>query len=174
MTLPTNRKLEALFDLPLTQQEIDISVPEIKISQAAIVALDDVIYKIEAALPQVKGLELADDELDALSTLAVDGYKDLTDLGMQVDSRFAAEIFSVAANMLGHAISAKTAKLDKKLKMIDLQLKKMRLDQQAQQIAEKKIDDGNEPLSIGTGTVLSRNDLLERILASNKQNSQKE
>jgi hypothetical protein len=59
-----------------------------------------------------------------------DSYDELMTLGMQVDSRFASEIFSVASNMLGHAITAKTAKLDKKLKMIDLQLKKMRLDQQ--------------------------------------------
>jgi hypothetical protein len=64
------------------------------------------------------------------------------DLGMQVDSRFASEIFSVASNMLGHAITAKTAKMDKKLKMIDLQLKKMRLDQQQSVIDAKATDAG--------------------------------
>jgi len=86
------------------------------------------------------------------------------DLGMQVDSRFASEIFSVASNMLGHAITAKTAKLDKKLKMIDLQMKKMRLDQQQ---ADK--DPEGAAAQTGQGHVLSRNELLERILGKNQK-----
>jgi len=168
MTLPTNHKLEELFDLPPSSTDI----PKIKLTteetKSALLEIDYTIDKVEAALPQVRGLELADEELDELSTLAVDGYKNLTDLGMQVDSRFAAEIFSVAANMLGHAITAKTAKLDKKLKMIDLQLKKMRLDQQASAAAAK--DPDSVPTHEGSGHVLSRNELLERILSSSKQN----
>jgi hypothetical protein len=94
---------------------------------------------------------------------------------MQVDSRFASEIFSVASNMLGHAITAKTAKLDKKLKMIDLQMKKMRLDQQQQIIDAKKAEVGDpEAVQTAQGMVLSRNDLLERLLASNNQKDKKE
>jgi hypothetical protein len=166
MTLPTNRKLEELFDLPPTQQEIDIAIPELPENRNTLAALDDTIDKVEAALPQVRGLELSDVELDELSNLAVAGYKDLTDLGMQVDSRFAAEIFSVASNMLGHAITAKTAKLDKKLKMIDLQLKKMRLDQTANK--------DPEATQTAHGMVLSRNDLLERLIKGKDQNAQKE
>ena len=168
MTLPTNHKLEELFDLPPTQPQLDAAMPELVVNRETILALDETIDKIEAALPRVRGLDLADSELDELSKLAVDGYKDLTDLGMQVDSRFASEIFSVASNLLGHAITAKTAKLDKKLKIIDLQLKKMRLDQQA---AAAVKDYGGEVPQQGQGHVLSRNEPLEQILASNKQNS---
>ena len=70
---------------------------------------------------------------------------------------------------LGHAISAKTAKLDKKLKMVDLQLKKMRLDQ------SKPAEEDGGPTQTGTGVVLSRNDLLERIIGKGKdQNAKKE
>jgi len=60
--------------------------------------------------------------------------------------------------MLGHAITAKNAKMNKKLKMIELQLKKARLDQQA-----AKNTDG-EPEQTGTGQVLDRNELLQRLL----------
>ena len=87
---------------------------------------------------------------------------------MQVDSRFASEIFSVASNMLGHAITAKTAKLDKKLKMIDLQMKKMRLDQQQQALDSKAVESGTEPTQTAEGMVLSRNDLLDRILGKDQ------
>ena len=161
------RKLEELFDLPPTTEEVEAAVPSIAENRTAIQTLDDAIDKIDAALPAVRGLESTDQEMDELAGLATSSYKDLMDLGMQVDSRFASEIFSVASNMLGHAITAKTAKLDKKLKMIDLQMKKMRLDQQQ---ADK---DPEAAAQQGQGHVLSRNELLERILGKN-QNAQKE
>jgi hypothetical protein len=161
------RKLEELFDLPPTTEEVEAAVPSIAENGTAIQTLDAAIDKIDAALPAVRGLESTDQEMDELAGLATSSYKDLMDLGMQVDSRFASEIFGVASNMLGHAITAKTAKLDKKLKMIDLQMKKVRLDQQQ---ADK---DPEATAQQGQGHVLSRNELLERILGKN-QNAQKE
>jgi len=159
------RKLEELFDLPPTDQEITDAVPNLANNRETIVALDQVIDKIDSALPAVRGLDATDTEMDELAGLATGSYRDLMDLGMQVDSRFASEIFSVASNMLGHAITAKTAKLDKKLKMIDLQLKKARLDQAHPE---------EKPAQPGTGHVLSRNELLDRIIGANNQKTQKE
>lgn len=157
------RKLEELFDLPPTSDEVDAAIPELPENRQALQVLDDVIDKIDTALPAVKGLEASDQEMDDLAKLAQESYRDLMDLGMQVDSRFASDIFSVASNMLGHAITAKTAKLDKKLKMIDLQLKKARLDQNR----------AEEPAAGVThtaqGVVLNRNDLLERLLKDSKK-----
>jgi len=66
--------------------------------------------------------------------------------------------------MLGHAITAKTAKLDKKLKMVQLQLAKAKLDHQIKKDAGTAQDQAVE----GEGIVLDRNDLLKQILA-NKQ-----
>ena len=164
------RKLSELFDLPPTTDEIDTAIPDLPTSRETLQALDTAIDKIDNALPAVRGLDSTDTEMDELSDLAKGSYKDLMDLGMQVDSRFASEIFGVASNMLGHAITAKTAKLDKKLKMIDLQLKKMRLDQ----TAKPDGDDGTGLVQTAQGVVLSRNDLLERIVGRKDQNSQKE
>jgi hypothetical protein len=163
------KKLEELFDLPISTEQEPTAVPSEETTRQTLAALDDSIDKINAALPAVRGLESSDQEMDELATLAQDSYKDLMDLGMQVDSRFASEIFGVASNMLGHAITAKTAKLDKKLKMIDLQLKKMRLDQNV-----KPEDPAAGPMETAQGMVLSRNDLLERLLRGKDQNTQKE
>jgi hypothetical protein len=163
------KKLEELFDLPPSTEQESAAVVPAETTRQTLAALDDSIDKINAALPAVRGLESSDQEMDELSDLAQHSYKDLMDLGMQVDSRFAAEIFSVASNMLGHAITAKTAKLDKKLKMIDLQLKKMRLDQNV-----KTEDPAGSPIETAQGMVLSRNDLLERLLRGKDQNTQKE
>ena len=153
------KKLNELFELP--QDEIDslhFPIPKNanEITTDALSALE----KIDQALPQVCGLEASDTELDELAQMAVDSFKDLSDLGMQVDSRFSSEIFGVASNMLGHAITAKTAKLNKKLKMIDLQLKKAQLDQK---LASKSEEIENTP--IGEGKALDRNELL-KMLAS--------
>ena len=170
------RKLESLFDLPpSTPAEDEPTPPPAEDFRSQLQTLDDTIDKIDAALPGVRGLEANDTEMDTLSKMATDSYDELMTLGMQVDSRFASEIFSVASNMLGHAITAKTAKMDKKLKMIDLQLKKMRLDQQQAVIDAKAAEAGDgEAMQTAQGMVLSRNDLLERLLASKDQKDKKE
>jgi hypothetical protein len=173
------KKLEQLFDLPPSDESSDSitaeSTADLPITRDTLQALDEAIDKVDSALPAVRGLDASDAEMDELAQLAVNSYKDLSELGMQVDSRFASEIFSVASNMLGHAITAKNSKLDKKLKMIDLQLKKMRLDQQQQIIDQKKTpEEDGESVQTGTGVVLSRNDLLERLLGRKDQNATKE
>ena len=162
------RKLEELFDLPPTEEEVDTALPSLPANKETLQALDEAIDKIDNALPAVKGLDASDSEMDELSELAKASYQDLMDLGMQVDSRFASEIFSVASNMLGHAITAKTAKLDKKLKMVDLQMKKMRLDQQ-QQVLDAKDSENTVTTQTAHGVVLSRNDLLDRIIGKGKE-----
>ena len=170
------RKLEELFDLPPTSKDQVDDAPEVDPAppvedfRTQLQTLDDTIDKIDAALPGVRGLESSDAEMDSLSKMATDSYDELMTLGMQVDSRFASEIFSVASNMLGHAITAKTAKLDKKLKTIDLQLKKMRLDQQ-QQIIDAKETENTPAAQVGQGVILSRNDLLDRIIGKGQNDT---
>ena len=114
--------------------------------------------KIAAALPKVKGLgDMADSELDDLAAKAEQAYDDLMDLGMNVEARYSSRIFEVAGGMLKNAIDAKTAKLDKKLKMIELQLKKQKLDQDA--------SGGEDGISIqGDGVIITdRNSLIEKL-----------
>jgi hypothetical protein len=164
------RKLEELFELPPSKDTpTDVSSVPAEDLRSQLQTLDDNIDKIDLALPGVRGLEANDAEMDSLADLAKSSYNDLMDLGMQVDSRFASEIFSVASNMLGHAITAKTAKMDKKLKMIDLQLKKMRLDQQQSVLDAKAAEDSGEAMQTAQGMVLSRNDLLERLLSKDQK-----
>jgi hypothetical protein len=99
--------------------------------------------------------------MDALASKAQESFDNLMDLGMNVDSRYASEIFNVASQMLGHAITAKNAKINKKLKIIELQLKKAKLD----------IDSGNDNnLPTAEGHILDRNELLNRLL--NKSNAE--
>jgi hypothetical protein len=155
--------LEELFELPKDESEVNDDFIETAEVQTYTQEAYSNLEKIENALPQVRGLEASDTEMDELAELAKNSYKDLMDLGMQVDSRFASEIFNSAGTMLGHAITAKTAKINKKLKMIDLQMKKAQLDHK---ISSKTEEIENTPL--GEGNLLDRNELLRSILASKK------
>jgi hypothetical protein len=152
------KKLQELFELPdEVQDTIHSSIDKADAELVTKEAYDN-LQKIENALPQVEGLEAADTEMDDLAALATNSYKDLVDLGMQVDSRYASEIFNAASSMLGHAITAKTAKINKKLKMLDLQLKKAQLDQKLSSKVEEV-----ENLPLGTGQKLDRNELLKLL-----------
>src|SRR6056300_628077 len=158
------KKLEELLNLPDSKEIIDqdkndskkedkkTALIEHEETQRNIAELD----KISAALPQVKGLgEMADKELNEVASKSMQAYEDLMDLGMNVESRYSGRVFEVAGNMLKTNLDAKVAKLDKKLKMVELQLKK-----------EKQDKDGSADGDIVQGegyVVTDRNSLLEKL-----------
>jgi len=165
------KQLEQLLNLPATDSDVGPTAQDaldfIRENQDVITEVDSAISKIDAALPLVRDLERGDDELDELAKLAKEKAEDLMDLGMNIDPRFAGVIMQTAGTMLGHAITAKTAKMDKKLRMINLQLAKARLDHQIKKDAKSGVAD-EEPIE-GQGIVLDRNELLRQILAGNKK-----
>lgn len=163
------KKLSELFELPEDEPNSDVEYdsPILDPNEITTTAYSN-LEKIEHALPMVRDLSASDREMDELALLAKDSFNDLMDLGMQVDSRFASEIFNSASSMLGHAITAKTAKINKKLKMIDLQLKKAALDHK---MTEKTKEIEATPL--GEGKVLDRNELLKTLLGNKNDNNDK-
>jgi hypothetical protein len=118
--------------------------------------------KISAALPAVKGLgDMADKELNEVADKAMQAYEDLMDLGMNVEARYSGRVFEVAGGMLKTSLDAKVAKMDKKLKMIELQLKKEKMDK------EGSNSDGD--IVNGEGYVVTdRNSLLEKLKGIDK------
>ena len=156
------KKLEEILNLPESKKIIKAEEKKTEKATPPAPLLRDISEydKIAASLPQVKGLgDAADSEFDALAQRATDAYDDLIDLGMNVEARYSSRIFEVAASMLKNAIDAKSAKIDKKLKMIELQLKKQKLDQDA----AGNGDDNGIPLT-GDGVIITdRNSLLEKL-----------
>lgn len=159
------RKLEELFDFAPTEEVTEVTVEQ---TRRQLIEIDATIDKIDAALPAVRDLDASDKELDDIAAKATETFENLTDLGFNVDSRYAAELFAVAGTMLGHALTAKTTKLQKKLKVLDLQMKKLKLDADATKNAG-----GDEPTQTAHGQVLSRNDLLDMIKGTRDQNNTK-
>ena len=122
--------------------------------------------KIDKALPLVKDLEGHDNDMDGYATEAMKSYKELMDLGMNSESRHAGKMFEVAQTMMKNAIEAKTAKADKKLRMIELQLKKQRVDQW-----EQKAGGSTDDFIEGEGYIVGdRNKLLDQIIQKVEEN----
>lgn len=174
-----SRTLEELFNLTpepsllesaaaaslVTQAEYDTNNG---IMQYEMDQVNAAIDKIDIALPTVHDLTTSDSELDEIASLAKVSFQTLMDLGMAVDSRVSGTIFQTASTLLGHALTAKQAKLDKKLKIIELQLKKAAHDLKVSQV-EKKLEttqieaiDGS-----GTGALLDRNAIIDAIIKKN-------
>ena len=154
------KKLEELFNLDeSTPADVEI-VPVEKPTHEEVKSLEQsyaAVQEITRGLPQIKELDDIDEkELDNLATKAEQAYDDLMDLGMNVEVRYSSRIFEVASSMMGNAIAAKTAKIDKKLKAVDLQLKKLKIDKDSN-------DDPNDVIN-GQGYVITdRNELLKKL-----------
>ncbi len=123
--------------------------------------------KVDFALPTVVGLEVHDNEMNDIADKAMKTFEDLISLGGNVPDMHAGKIYEVANQMLTTALNAKNSKADKKLKLIELQLKKIR----AEQIDRES---GNGSNNNGVGTEFDRNDLLKYIVeAKNSEKSDK-
>ena len=166
------KKLEDFFNVESTESDAEDQLPLVTEPQQPIETTMALVHeqltiadRIDQALPTVKGLDTEDRELDDYANKAMDSFDRLMDLGFNMDDRNAGKIFEVASTMMGNAITAKTAKLDKKLKMIDLQLKAAKLAQTA------KTEDDNGPQGLGDLTT-DRNAILN-LISQNLKNKDK-
>lgn len=125
-------KLHEFFDLPDDGQlpESDEDEQEITLEQA-----EETIAEFEQKLDKIKIVEdllEADKEFDTLAELATEKFKEVSDLGMQVEANHAGKILGAASTLLGLAISAKSAKINKKLKIMELKMKELTASKPAQ------------------------------------------
>ncbi len=171
------RKLEDTFNLPpmdlpeINQDEVD----EISLyTPADMNQIMERADKIDAALPQVSGLDNVDTDYDEYARKAIDTFDDLIDLGKNVEDRHAADIFNAASSMMGNAITAKTNKAQKKLEVIKLQIQKAKLEHENEKLdylkqRHLKTSEGVESQETEGHIISTRNDMLNDILAGMKR-----
>lgn len=165
------RKMEDFFNLPPAKEEVEIVAP-VKTKDELMVEADSIFNavttaeKVDHALPTVIGLDMHDSEMDDISTKAIKSYEDMVALGGNVPDMHAGKIYEVASQFLKTALEAKNAKAEKKLRMIELQLKKVR----AEQI---DLDQGNGERKGPQGVEFDRNDLLKYIVSNKTEKSDK-
>jgi len=158
------KKLEETFNIKPAEEKVEKNeeeTPSIEESKE----LTEILYaelktteKIDEALPLVQDLNQHDKEMDDIHQKALDAFNDLLQLGMNVEIHAGAKLLETANQMLKTAMEAKDSKVDRKLKMINLQLQKAKLDHKV--VTSK--GDGTELESDGS-VIIDRNELLKRI-----------
>jgi hypothetical protein len=138
-------KLEDTFGIAALEDSI---TPEGLLKQAQV---------LDTNFKQVDPSELHDEEMDEIAQLAMEYGKTLHDLGMSVEVKHAGEIFNASGNMLKIASDARNSKMEKKLKLMKLEMDRIKMDRQA--------PDKPELINQDQVTVLDRNQLLSQIKA---------
>lgn len=155
-------KIEEVFDLPPMKDEtVDEPVKQEQtgLDLTQLQQQLDVADKIDAALPMVRDLEQLDSDMDKYADKAMHAFQDLMDLGQNVEDRHAAAVFDTASKMMTNAITAKTAKMDKKLKMVQLQLQKAKFDAQ-----EAKANGKDDTIQGEAEEFEDRNSLINAVI----------
>lgn len=154
------KKLEEEFNLPPLDAALNaVQAPQADSPIATIQTVEDAITiseKINMALSEVRGMEAHDSEMDDIARQAIDSYTQLMALGMNMTDMAAGPVFANAANMLKIALEAKDSKVTRKLKQVDLMLKKARLDK-ANGVSQEE-----------AGSQFDRNELLKIINQKDK------
>jgi len=159
-------KIEDVFDLPPMNEEVNepVQQQETGLDINQLQQQLDTADKIDAALPMVRDMETLDADMDNYANKAIHAFQDLMDLGQNVEDRHAANVFAVASTMMTNAITAKTAKMDKKLKMVQLQLQKAKFD-----AAENKANGNDTAIQGEAEEFEDRNALINAFI--NKMNN---
>lgn len=160
------KRMEDFFNLPPVESVVEEAPPgksreELMVEAREIYSSLTTAEKVNYALPTVIGLDTHDNEMDDISQKAIKTFEDLIALGGNVPDMHAGKIYEVGAQMLKIALEAKNAKAERKLKMIDLQLKKVRSEQ-------IDLDQGNGDKRAPGGAEFDRNELLRYIVNSQK------
>ena len=149
------RKLEETFDLDPIVNLDETSQYDDNIEEEIDSAMSHA-QQIDEHFQQLRARDAHDREMDEIAEMAIQAHKDLRDLGMSVEVRHAGEIFSSSGTMLKIGLDAKNSKIDKRLKLLKLQLDKLKMDRAA-------IGNKSETSIDGDAKLIDRNELLAQV-----------
>lgn len=160
------KKLEETFNInPVEDKEEMEETPTVEESRELTEILNAEITsteKIDAALPMVTDLNEHDREMDEIHKKALHAFDELFGLGMNVEVHAGAKLMETANQMLKTAMEAKDSKVDRKLKMLNLQMQKAKLDLAIEK-EEKKNAKEEDDFETEGSVVMDRNELMKRL-----------
>ncbi len=133
------KKLEDLFNIgpvdddsetELVEPDFDDDIVEVD-TETEIMEITEAMEisnRINSALAEVRGMEEHDGEMDEIAQKALDNFDQLMSLGMNLTDMAAGPVFGSATQMLKVALDARDSKVNRKLKQVDMMIKKANLD----------------------------------------------
>ena len=161
------KKLEDLFNIgpvddesetELVESDFDDDIVEVD-AETEIMEITEAMEisnRINSALAEVRGMEEHDGEMDEIAPKALDNFDQLMSLGMNLTDMAAGPVFSSATQMLKVALDARDSKVTRKLKQVDMMIKKANLDHR------KDTAKGGDAQEIQPN-VYDRNELLKML-----------
>lgn len=160
------KKLEETFNInPIEEDTTEEETPTIEESRELTEIINSEITsteKIDAALPMVRDLNDHDKDMDDIHQKAISTFEELISLGMNVEVHAGAKLMETANQMLKTAMEAKDSKVDRKLKMLNLQMQKAKLDLAVEKEAKNKSKTDDDFETEGS-VVMDRNELMKRL-----------
>lgn len=109
---------QAAEDAKMSDEEIHTALEEAKHLKKQLRQIPDILEK--------------EGEIDVIANDAAKYFEDIMDKAFNTEDRFAPELFNAANSMLKTALDGKNAIVNAKLKLLDLELKKQKIEQDFQ------------------------------------------
>lgn len=175
------KKLNDVFNLPEEDDsDIDETVdieehkePEKDTITYNIADFEPVISKANEISREIRDTENIDKDFDDLSKRSMEVFELLVDIGQNIEDKHVSDIFDVASKMMTNSISAKTHKMERKLKAINLEIQNHKADIERQKLDQKIKEraargDDSKPIDGDSERILvSREDLIRQIIKEN-------
>lgn len=176
------KKLNEVFDLPEDDNENDnneknfskeASELEIKKDEYGLYdyeSLSPVISKADEISKEIKKTDKSDADFDELSNRSIEVFEMLVDIGQNIEDKHVADVFDVASKMMTNSISAKTHKMERKIKALNLEIQNQKVDVEnrklEQRIKERRQrGDDTKPIEGNSEQIeMSRDELIQKLL----------
>lgn len=153
-------ELELYQDDEPEDDENELSIEEAKAAMAKLKAM-------RTQLKDIPDITTRKAHLDRLAVLAENRFEDIFDRAFNCEDRFASEMINAANAMLKIALDAHAKIIDSDVKLVDLQIKKDKIEVELNLSNKNKNPESGERDVSGTGASMTRNELL----ASRKHNN---
>lgn len=172
------KKLNDVFNLP--EEDDDSDIDETVDIDHKETDNETITYNIEDFKPviskaneisrEIRDTENIDKDFDELSKRSMEVFELLVDIGQNIEDKHVSDIFDVASKMMTNSISAKTHKMERKLKAINLEIQNHKADIEQQKLDQKIKEraargDDSKPIDGDSERILvSREDLIRQII----------
>ncbi|AGC34697.1 hypothetical protein [Escherichia coli] len=135
--------------------ETEISLEDAKIAMEKLKAM-------RVQLRELPDITARKTQLDRLAQMAERKFEDIFDRAFNCEDRFAAEMINAANSMLKIALDAHAKIIDSDVKLVDLQLKKDKMEIELNLKPKKELESVGDPDAIEGQTVVhkTRNEML--------------
>jgi hypothetical protein len=147
------------------EEEVELDSDEISIEEAK--AAMAKLKAMRTQLKDIPDITSRKAHLDRLAELAERRFEDIFDRAFNCEDRFASEMINAANAMLKIALDAHAKIIDSDVKLVDLQIKKDKIEVELNLRPKEKPPELGER-DVSTGVSMSRNELLALRKQNNK------